>query len=121
MRRPLTIPDRSRADDSCRTNNRRTFRSYLDHRSFDERERRRHNDAGARHVASSCRSATLVSASRATEEDAAFRVIVGGAATREEAEENEKEIQKAAGEDAHTIYDTETKTWGMMIGDNASA
>lgn len=58
----------------------------------------------------------LLSPRQTVADDAAFRVIVGGATTREEAEENEKEIQKAAGEDAHTIYDTETKTWGMMIG-----
>lgn len=59
----------------------------------------------------------LLSPRQSTSEDATYRVIVGAAATREEAEENEKEIQKAAGEDAHTIYDTETKTWGMIIGD----
>jgi stage II sporulation protein D len=58
----------------------------------------------------------LLSPRQTVADDATFRVIVGGAATREEAEENEKEIQKAAGEDAHTIYDTETKTWGMVIG-----
>ncbi len=58
----------------------------------------------------------LLSPKQSVADDATFRVIVGGAATREEAEENEKEIQKAAGEDAHTIYDTETKTWGMVIG-----
>lgn len=58
----------------------------------------------------------LLSPRQTVADDATFRVIVGGAASREEAEENEKEIQKAAGEDAHTIYDTETKTWGMVIG-----
>src|SRR6185503_10540202 len=58
----------------------------------------------------------LLSPRQTVADDATFRVIVGSAATREEAEENEKEIQKAAGEDAHTIYDTETKTWGMVIG-----
>lgn len=60
--------------------------------------------------------AHLLSPLKSSQEDANYRVIVGGAASREEAEENEKEIQKAAGEDAHTIYDTETKTWGMIIG-----
>ena len=58
----------------------------------------------------------LLSPRQAVVDDATYRVIVGGAATREEAEENEKDIQKAAGQDAHTIYDTETKTWGMVIG-----
>ncbi|HET6976169.1 MAG TPA: SpoIID/LytB domain-containing protein [Pyrinomonadaceae bacterium] len=58
----------------------------------------------------------LLSPKQSSADDAIYRVIVGGAASREEAEENEKEIQKAAGEDAHTIFDSETKTWGMIIG-----
>src|ERR1051325_1343259 len=41
-------------------------------------------------------------------EDGGFRVTVGGAATRHEAEENEKEIQKITEKDAHAVYDTET-------------
>ncbi len=57
---------------------------------------------------------------RASTEDGGFRVLVGGAATRDEAEENEKEIQKITGEDAHAAYDTETKTWGMFVGGKLS-
>jgi stage II sporulation protein D len=49
-------------------------------------------------------------------DEAQYRVVIGGAASREEAEENEKEIQKISGDDAHTIYDTETKTWGLVVG-----
>ncbi|HEX6717101.1 MAG TPA: SpoIID/LytB domain-containing protein, partial [Pyrinomonadaceae bacterium] len=52
--------------------------------------------------------------------DGGFRVMVGGAATREEAEANEKEIQKITEEDAHAAYDTETKTWGMFVGGKLS-
>jgi len=62
----------------------------------------------------------LLSPLPAASEDAGFRVTVGGAATREEAEENEKEIQKVTGEDAHAAYDTETKTWGMFVGGKLS-
>jgi len=62
----------------------------------------------------------LLSPLSATTEDGGFRVLVGGAATREEAEENEKEIQKVTGEDAHAAYDTETKTWGMFVGGKLS-
>ena len=62
----------------------------------------------------------LLSPLPAALEDGGFRVLVGGAATREEAEENEKEIQKITGEDAHAAYDTETKTWGMFIGGKLS-
>jgi len=53
-------------------------------------------------------------------EDGGFRVLVGGAASREEAEANEKDIQKITGEDAHAVYDTETKTWGMFVGGKLS-
>ena len=62
----------------------------------------------------------LLSPLPAANDDAAFRVMVGGAATREEAEENEKEIQKITNLDAHAAYDTETKTWGMFVGGKLS-
>lgn len=62
----------------------------------------------------------LLSPLPAATADGGFRVLVGGAATREEAEENEKEIQKITGEDAHAAYDTETKTWGMFVGGKLS-
>ena len=62
----------------------------------------------------------LLSPLPAATEEGGFRVLVGGAATREEAEENEKEIQKITGEDAHAAFDTETKTWGMFVGGKLS-
>jgi len=62
----------------------------------------------------------LLSPLPAATEDGGFRVLVGGAASREEAEENEKDIQKITGEDAHAAYDTETKTWGMFVGGKLS-
>jgi stage II sporulation protein D len=62
----------------------------------------------------------LLSPVSATNEDGGFRVTVGGAATKEEAEENEKEIQKITDEDAHAAFDTETKTWGMFVGGKLS-
>src|ERR1041384_284933 len=52
----------------------------------------------------------------AANENGGFRVTVGGAASRQEAEENEKEIQKITEEDAHAAFDTETKTGGMFVG-----
>src|ERR1044072_3368147 len=62
----------------------------------------------------------LLSPLPAAAQDGGFRVLVGGAATREEAEENEKDIQKITEEDAHAAYDTETKTWGMFVGGKLS-
>ena len=49
-----------------------------------------------------------------------YLVIVGGAPTREEIEESEKEIQKLTNEDAHTVFNTETRTWGLSIGSKRS-
>ncbi|HKY43804.1 MAG TPA: SpoIID/LytB domain-containing protein [Pyrinomonadaceae bacterium] len=59
----------------------------------------------------------LLSPVSTAKDGAEYRVIVGGAATREEIEESEKEIQKLTNEDAHTVFDTVTKTWGLAIGD----
>src|SRR5262245_47108346 len=58
----------------------------------------------------------LLSPLPATSEEGGFRVTVGGAATKEEAEENEKDIQKITERDAHAVFDTENKTWGMFVG-----
>ena len=59
--------------------------------------------------------ARLLSPLPATTADAMYRVVIGGATSREEAEENEKEIQKISGDDAHLAYDTLTKTWGLVL------
>jgi stage II sporulation protein D len=45
-----------------------------------------------------------------------YRVLVAGAASREEAEENAKEIKKVANEESQLSFDTETKTWGLLVG-----
>ena len=57
----------------------------------------------------------LLSPMPANNDEILYRVVVNRAASREEAEENEKEIQKIAGDDAHAAYDTETKTWSMFL------
>src|ERR1051326_4290456 len=62
----------------------------------------------------------LLSPLPASSEEGGFRVTVGGAASREEAEENEKDIQKITEHDAHAVFDTETKTWGMYVGGKLS-
>jgi len=51
-----------------------------------------------------------------TSNEDTYRVMVAGAATREEAEENAKEIKRESGEDSQVAFDTETKTWGLMVG-----
>jgi SpoIID/LytB domain protein len=49
--------------------------------------------------------------------EALYRVVIGGAASREEAEENDKDVRKITGEDTDTIYDTATKTWALILED----
>lgn len=60
--------------------------------------------------------ARLLSPISATNDDATFRVLVAGAATRDEAEDLEDEIEKLTSEDGHSAFDTETKTWGVAVG-----
>jgi len=44
-----------------------------------------------------------------------YRVVVTGASTRDEAEQTEKEIKKLTSEDPQVTFDTETRTWGVLI------
>ena len=59
----------------------------------------------------------LLSPMPAKNEEALYRVVIARAASREEAEENDKEIRKLTGEDTDTTYDTETKTWALVFED----
>ena len=52
----------------------------------------------------------------AVNDDAAYRVMVAGAVSRDEAEESAKEIKKLSNEDTQAAFDTETKTWGVAVG-----
>jgi stage II sporulation protein D len=49
--------------------------------------------------------------------EAAYKVVIARGATKEEAEENDKEVRKLTGEDTDTVYDTETKTWTLVLED----
>src|SRR6185369_5152498 len=44
-----------------------------------------------------------------------YRVIVGGGSTRDEAEQTEKEIKKITSEDPQVTFDTEFRTWSVLI------
>ncbi|HZI86724.1 MAG TPA: SpoIID/LytB domain-containing protein, partial [Pyrinomonadaceae bacterium] len=50
----------------------------------------------------------------------AYRVAVGGAASRDEAEQKSREIKDSTGEDSQITLDAETKTWGLIVGNNFS-
>ncbi|HEX2270270.1 MAG TPA: SpoIID/LytB domain-containing protein, partial [Pyrinomonadaceae bacterium] len=49
--------------------------------------------------------------------EADYKVVLARGASREEVEENDKEIRKLTGEDTDTVYDTETKTWTLVLED----
>lgn len=49
-------------------------------------------------------------------QDDNFVVVVAAAGSRAEAEESAKEIKKLAGEECQAAYDTETKTWSLLVG-----
>ncbi|HKS09007.1 MAG TPA: SpoIID/LytB domain-containing protein [Pyrinomonadaceae bacterium] len=58
----------------------------------------------------------LLSPLSTAKDDAAFKVIVSGAATHDEAEDLEDVIEKLTSEDGHSALDTETNTWGVVVG-----
>lgn len=60
--------------------------------------------------------ARMLSSLPATNDDALFRVIVAGPAQHDEAEDLENDIEKLTGEDGHTTFDADTKTWGVAVG-----
>ena len=59
----------------------------------------------------------LLSPLPSNNEEALYRVVLARAVSREEAEENDKEIRKLTGEDTDTTFDTETKTWALVLED----
>ena len=49
-----------------------------------------------------------------------YRLAVGGAASRAEAEQKSREVREAIGEDSQITVDAETKTWGLVVGNKLS-
>ncbi len=49
-----------------------------------------------------------------------YRLAVGGAASRAEAEQKSREVKEAVGEDSQITVDAETKTWGLIVGNRFS-
>src|ERR1043165_6363760 len=62
----------------------------------------------------------LLSPLPAANDDTLCRVLVGGAASHEEAEDTGKQIAKLSGEDTQEAFDTETKTWSVVVGPKRS-
>ena len=49
-------------------------------------------------------------------DESMYRVQIAGLASRGEAEQKSKEIREIANEDSQLAYDTETKTWSLLVG-----
>ncbi|MCM3905959.1 MAG: SpoIID/LytB domain-containing protein [Pyrinomonadaceae bacterium] len=45
-----------------------------------------------------------------------YRLAIGGAVSRAEAEQKSREVREAIGEDSQITVDAETKTWGLVVG-----
>jgi stage II sporulation protein D len=46
----------------------------------------------------------------------AYRVQIAGLLTKADAEQKSKDVREATGEDSQIAFDTETKTWGLLVG-----
>ncbi|MEP6569597.1 MAG: SpoIID/LytB domain-containing protein [Acidobacteriota bacterium] len=62
----------------------------------------------------------LLSPLPAVDNTDAFRVQIAGLPARDDAEQKSKEVQEASGEDSQIAFDSETKTWGLLIGSRRS-
>jgi stage II sporulation protein D len=56
----------------------------------------------------------------ANTDDESFRLRIAGLATRNDASESAKQIQKATGEESQIAFDSVTQTWGLLVGDRRS-
>lgn len=45
-----------------------------------------------------------------------YRIQIAGLASRADAEEKSREVREASGEDPQVAYDSQTKTWGLIVG-----
>ena len=45
-----------------------------------------------------------------------YRIQIAGLPSRVDAEQKSREVREATGEDSQVAYDTETKTWGLLVG-----
>ena len=58
----------------------------------------------------------LLSPLPATDNPDSYKIQIAGLAARVDADLKSKEVREAIGEDSQAVYDTETKTWGLLIG-----
>ncbi len=50
----------------------------------------------------------------------AYRIQIAGLGSRADAEQKSRDVREASGEDSQIAYDTETKTWGLFVGERRS-
>lgn len=58
----------------------------------------------------------LLSPLPATESADAYRIQIAGLLTKADAEQKSKDVREATGEDSQIAFNTETKTWGLLVG-----
>lgn len=49
-------------------------------------------------------------------DDDEFRLRIAGSSSRDDAEQKAKEVREAIGEDSQVVFDTDTQTWGLLVG-----
>ena len=57
----------------------------------------------------------LLSPLTAVDTDAGYRLQVAGTPLRADAEQKSNEVRETIGEDPQLVYDTDTKTWGLLV------
>lgn len=62
----------------------------------------------------------LLSPLPATESADGYRIQIAGLPTKADAEQKSRDVREASGEDSQIAYDTETKTWGLLVGGRRS-
>ncbi|MDQ5847018.1 MAG: SpoIID/LytB domain-containing protein [Acidobacteriota bacterium] len=62
----------------------------------------------------------LLSPLPAIDSEANYRLQIAGLESRSDAEQKSKELRAAGGADSQIIHDSETKTWGLIVGDRLS-
>jgi stage II sporulation protein D len=49
-----------------------------------------------------------------------YRIQIAGLGSRADAEQKSRDVREASGEDSQIAFDTETKTWGLFVGERRS-
>jgi len=62
----------------------------------------------------------LLSPTPIADPEASYRLQIAGTSVRAEAEQKSREVREAIGEEPQLVYDTNTRTWGLLIATSRS-